>query len=147
MSGERRDVLTPSVAHASVADAMRPRLVSCSANDPAAKVARMMASQQVHCIFVMHEGQGDSHDTYVWGIISDLDLMRAVLSGEHVETAGAIAQEPMITVKPDMPLTEATALMVKHQVTHLVVVDSETLRPTGVLSTTDVAQVFAWGEA
>lgn len=147
MSGERKDVLTPSVEHASVADAMRAGIVACSSEDPAAKVARMMASHQVHCIFVMHEGQGDTHDAYVWGIISDLDLMRAVLSGEHAETAGAIAREPMITVKPEMSLTEATALMVKHKVTHLVVVDSETLRPTGVLSTTDVAQVFAGGDA
>ena len=37
--------------------------------------------------------------------------------------------------------------MLAHQVTHLVVVQSGTQRPIGILSTADIAGVLAWGEA
>jgi CBS domain-containing protein len=95
---------------------------------------------------VTHEAQDESGEPYVWGIVSDLDLMRAALRGDETEAASALASEPMVTVKPDMPLKTAAALMVKNQVTHLVVIDPHTLRPVGVLSSTDVAEAFAWGE-
>jgi CBS domain-containing protein len=146
MSSKREGVLIPTIEHATVGDAMRPGIFSCSPDASAVKVAREMALHHVHCVFVMHPGQG-SEAAYVWGIVSDLDLMRAVLSGRETGTAGSLAREPMVTVRPEMPLVEAAALMVTHQITHLVVVDSETLRPSGVLSTTDVAEIFAWGEA
>jgi CBS domain-containing protein len=144
---KREDVLTPSLEHATVGDAMRPGIVSCSPEASAVKVARLMASHHVHCVFVMHAGHGDAQQPYVWGIISDLDLLEAALRPDPSETASSLAREPMITVKPETPMTEAVALMVKHRVTHLVVVESETLRPAGVVSTSDVADVFAWGEA
>jgi CBS domain-containing protein len=46
-----------------------------------------------------------------------------------------------------MPLREAGELMLKHGVSHLIVVDPTTQRPTGVLSTLDIAGILAWGEA
>ncbi len=139
-------VLTPSLEHATVGDAMHEGIISCPPETTATKLARMMANHHIHCLFVMHPAQSGSGKPYVWGIVSDLDLMRAALRGEGEETADALASEPMITVKPDLPLIDAMALMVNHSVSHLVVVDPETLRPVGVLSSTDAADVFAWGE-
>lgn len=138
--------LTPSVEHARVADAMHPGIVSCPADATATKVARLMALHHVHCIFVMHRDFDGSGEPYVWGIISDLDLMEAVLRGDAATPAESLAHQPMVSVDPGMRLREACSLMVKHGVGHLVVVD-DARRPIGVLSTTDVADVFAWGEA
>ncbi|HLY48440.1 MAG TPA: CBS domain-containing protein [Solirubrobacteraceae bacterium] len=141
----QRDILTPSLKHATVGDAMRDSIISCPPETSATKLARTMATRGVHCLFVMHSPQDEAGRPYVWGIVSDLDLMRAALRGDE-ETADSLASEPVITVKPAMPLIQAVELMVKNAVSHLVVVDPETLRPVGVLATTDVAEVLAWGE-
>lgn len=143
---DRRGVLTRSLEHAVVGDAMHPGILSCPPEAAATKVARMMAAHQVHCIFVMRPEFAGSGDSYVWGIISELDLMEAVLRSDDAQTAGSLAHQPVVCVKPTMHLTDACALMVQHQVSHLAVVDADKPRPIGVLSTTDVADVFAWGE-
>jgi CBS domain-containing protein len=43
-------------------------------------------------------------------------------------------------VTPEEPLRRAAQVMAEHDVAHLVVVDSETSRPVGVISTLDVAK-------
>ena len=83
----------------------------------------------------------------MWGVISDLDLVRAgIRDGEDV-TARGLAQEPVVTVEPTLSLREAGELMLTHGVSHLVVVHSQSERPIGILSTADIAGVLAWGEA
>ena len=83
----------------------------------------------------------------VWSVISDLDLVRAGIHGSEAQTARAIAQQPLITVEPSVPLREAGELMLRHEITHLVVVEPGTQRPIGIVSTADIAGVLAWGEA
>jgi CBS domain-containing protein len=146
LSGKRESVLTPSLEQATVGGAMRPGIISCSPDTTAVKLARQMATHHVHSIFVMHPGEADPQQPYVWGIVSDLDLLQAALRHDPSASAASLAQQPMITVNPEMPLNDAAAEMVKHRVSHLVVEDRDTKRPIGVLSTTDVAEVFAWGE-
>jgi CBS domain-containing protein len=146
MAGKRESILTPSLEHASVGDAMRPGIISCPPDATVVKVARQMATHHVHSVFVMHPGEGDSEQPYVWGIISDLHLLEAALRHDPTQPASSLAAEPVIWVKPEMSLSQAAELMVKNHVSHLVVVEGETLRPIGVLSTTDVAEAFAWGE-
>ena len=63
------------------------------------------------------------------------------------ETAGALARHTMISVEPTMPLRAAGELMLSRGVTHVAVVDPAVQRPTGILSTLDIAGVLAWGEA
>lgn len=138
--------LMPSLDHATVADVMHPGIMSCEATTSFTEVARIMATHRVHCVVVMHAAQDHSGDPYVWGLISDLDLTRAGVDPSEEENAGALAQQPTISVKPNMPLREAAELMYTHRVNHLVVIQPETLRPIGVLSTMDVAAVLAWGE-
>lgn len=143
---DRGEVLPLSLEHSTVGDAMHKGIVSCSPDTSAVKLARKMAQHHVHCVFVSHPSQDESGESYVWGIVSDLDLMRAVLRDGASERADVLASEPMVTVKPGMPLKDAAGLMVKNHVSHLVVVDPQTLRPVGVLSSTDIADAFAWGE-
>lgn len=141
-----RSYLMPSLEHATVADAMHPGILSCQVDATVTDVARIMASHHVHCVAVMHPSHDQSREPYVWGIVSDLDLMGAGVSRDEEQSAGALAQQPTISVKPTMPLRDAAQLMPRHSVSHLVVVHPETRRPIGVLSTLDVAAVLAWGE-
>jgi CBS domain-containing protein len=139
--------LMPSLVHATVADAMHPGILSCQADTPLIEVARMMAMHHVHCIAVMGLAYDHSGEEYVWGIISDLDVIRAGIRVDTHESAGALAQQPVISVKPSTSLRDAGELMLRHRVSHLVVTHPETLRPIGVLSTLDVAGILAWGES
>ena len=137
----------PSIEHATVAQAMHPGVLSCEASATLREVARMMAGRHVHCIAVMGLSKDEHAERLVWGVISDLDLVRAALRAGADQLAGALATQPVITVEPSMPLRQAGELMLTRGVSHLVVVEPELQRPVGILSTTDIAGVLAWGEA
>lgn len=134
--------LTTTLEGGAVADAMHPGIVSCPPDASSTTVAQTMAAHRLHCVFVMHPGFDGSGEPYVWGIVSDLDLMRSALHPGERQTAGSLAGQPLVSVKPTTPLSDACALMVKHGVTHLVVIDSSTRRPIGVLSTTDISAIL-----
>jgi CBS domain-containing protein len=142
----RGSYLMPSLRHATVADAMHPGILSCHPDAPLIEVARMMASNHVHCLAVV----GVSHQDPVcgvWGVVSDLDLVRAGLQEREEATARTLATQPLVTVEPTMPLRDAAELMLLDETSHLVAIDPEAGRPVGILSTLDVAGVLAWGEA
>ena len=139
--------LMPSLEHATVADAMHPGILSCEADATLKDVARMMATKHVHCIAVMGIAHDDSSERLVWGVISDLDVVRAGIRIAPDELAGALAQRPIITIEPTTPLREAGELMLARGVSHLLVVAPELQRPVGILSSFDIAGVLAWGEA
>lgn len=137
--------LMPSLRHATVVDVMHPGIVSCPLDASLTDVARLMATHRVHCVAVMGISHDAQNERFVWGLISDLDVMRAGIRLGPEETAGALALEPIISVGPTMSTTEAGELMLKHGVSHVVVVDPDTEQPTGILSTFDVIGVLAWG--
>ena len=138
--------LTPAVEHATVGDAMHPGILSCDRDATATEVARMMATHHVHCIAVMGLSHDPAPEPIVWGIVSDLDLIRASVGGGSERTAAALAQQPIISVNPSTPIREAAQLMLTHSAPHLVVVDADTQRPIGILSTLDIAGILDWGE-
>jgi CBS domain-containing protein len=137
--------LMPSLQHATVSDAMHPGILACEPDASLPEVARIMATHHVHCVAVV----GISHEDPpcgVWSVISDLDLVRAGVRDGDGSSARTIAQQPLVTVEPSLPLREAGELMSKHGVSHLVVVEPITEQPIGILSTADIAGVLAWGE-
>jgi CBS domain-containing protein len=138
--------LTQSLERATVADAMHPGILSCEPDATLTEVAKMMAAHHVHCVAVI----GISHEDpecFVWGIVSDRDLLRAGLGDDARPSARALAEQPVVVVEPGMPLRDAAREMAEHGVSHVVVYDPVANRPIGVLSTLDVAGVLAWGEA
>ncbi len=139
--------LTQSLERATVADAMHPGILSCEPDATLTEVAKMMATHHVHCVAVV----GISHEEpecFVWGIVSDLDLVRAgVADADPAPSARALAAQPVVVVEPGMPLRDAAREMLSYGVSHVVVTDPVAHRPVGVLSTLDVAGVLAWGEA
>ena len=81
------------------------------------------------------------------GVLSRTDLM-ALVGDPRVEAwqgrsvAGTMTA-PGLTVDVDAPLTEAAAQMEEHHVHRLVVVEPDTGRPIGILSTTDLVRAVA----
>lgn len=143
---QRGSYLMPSLQDATVSDAMHPGILACEPDASLREVAQMMATHHVHCLAVV----GISHEEPpcgVWSVISDLDLVRAGIGDGEVQSARMISQQPLVSVEPATPLREAGELMLTRGVSHLVVVQPETQRPVGILSTADIAGVLAWGEA
>ena len=139
--------VTPAFENATIADAMHAGIVSCAADATLTEVSRIMATHHVHCVAVMTQAQDHSSSRYVWGIVSDFDVMRAAANRDLQASAGTVAQQPVISVKPTVTLASATDLMLENRVSHLVVIDADSLLPIGMLSTLDIAGVLAWGEA
>jgi CBS domain-containing protein len=137
----RGSFLMPSLDHATVSDAAHPGIVSCDAEATLTEVARLMATHHVHCIAVM-----GSAESTVWGIVSDLDLLAHGLSNGTERIAGSLVGDTIISVEPSMPLADAAELMLNRRVSHMVVVEPQTQRPVGILSTLDIAGILAWGE-
>ena len=135
--------VTPAIEHATVKDAMRPQVLTCPPDAPLRDIARTMASEHVHSVIVSGAGAGDRE----WGIVSDMDLMRAAREDVDERTASWAAASQFLSVSPEESLERALQMMVDHDVTHIVVVDPAADRPVGVLSTLDVAGLLAWGRA
>src|SRR5512132_2779868 len=117
-----------------VRDAMHAGVITCSFDTPLEEVARLMAVHRVHAIVTVTD------DASVWGVVSDLDLVSIVATGE-ARTAADAAASDALPIAPDDTLEHAAQLIAEHAATHLVVVDGE--RPVGVVSTLDIAGVFA----
>jgi CBS domain-containing protein len=112
----------------------------CSLHEAAAE----MAANQVHCVVVEGLARGaDRDERLVWGILSDMDLMRAVAAGQMAVDAGELAATEILTVDPRETVERVAGMMVEHDVTHLIVVSHETGEPVGVVSTLDVAGALA----
>jgi Ala-tRNA(Pro) deacylase len=120
---------------------MHPGLITCSLETPLRKVAELMAAYRIHAVVTLGEGQ---YESALWGVVSDLDLARAALADDFDDrTAGGVASTPVATIADDATVDTAVASMARHGVAHVIVVDRETDRPLGVLSTLDVARAAA----
>jgi len=128
---------------ATVADAFSPGIISCPPETPLRAVARMMATFNVHSIFVFEHQDEDDEHTELWGVVSDLDLVAAGRLDVDTRTAGASAVTPIVAVRTDAPLVQAADMMAQHGIAHLAVVEPESGRPIGVLSTLDIARSIA----
>ncbi len=127
---------------ARVEDVMHAGVVTCSLHAPMSAVARTMADNRIHCVVVWNE-PARNEPAELWGVVSDLDLVKiAAIEQLSARTAGACAATPALVIAPEETLHRAAQLMAEHEVTHLVVVDPETRKPVGVLSTLDLASVL-----
>lgn len=129
----------PALRDLRVIDAMHPALITCSPGSSLRTIARMMSTYRVHAILVNTHESDES-----WGIVSDTDLLRASEAGNIDEQeARSLAAQPVVTIASSEALGRAAALMVERDVSHLIVLESRSRRPIGVLSTLDVARALA----
>ncbi len=138
--------LTPSFEHARVADAMRPRVLTCDPGTLLTAVAQRMASEHVHAIVVLREAIEPQReiDRRPWAVITDQDILRSAdsIAGR---TASDVATGEVLLADPDEPLPDVARRMLAHGTSHAVVVEPRTGRPVGVLSTLDIAGILGWG--
>jgi CBS domain-containing protein len=142
----RGSYLMPAFERASVADVMRPGVMSCAPDAPLLTVAQTMATHHVHSVVVAGittDAAGGDH--LVWGLVSDMDVVRAAESGIEGHTASDAARTEVVTVEPSTPLAEAAKLMDEHDTAHLLVTSGG--QPTGIVSSLDIAGALAWGRA
>jgi CBS domain-containing protein len=135
---------SPALDRLRVVDAMHPGMISCPPETSLRTIARMMASYRVHAIFVHAHGDDVLPDGDPWGVVTDVDLVRAAREGDLDQlTAQQVAASPALTVATADPLGAALQLMIEHEVAHLIVVERHSSRPIGVISTLDVARALA----
>jgi len=128
-----------------VRDAMSPGVISCPPETPLRVVARMMATFNVHSVFVFEHRDEDDENPQLWAVVSDLDLVAAGRLDVDARTAGMSAVTPLVSIPADAPIHEAADMMAQQGVAHLAVVDPATRRPVGVISTLDIARSIAAG--
>ncbi len=116
---------------------MHTGILGCEADAPLGEVAGMMASHRVHAVTVNSAETGRPV-----GVISDLDVVSAAVNGEDSPAARIAATEPL-AVSADDSLLHAAQMMTEHEVAHLVVLDRASGYPVGVVSTLDIAAVYA----
>jgi CBS domain-containing protein len=103
-----------------------------------------MAHHCVHCIVIDGLARGrHGQEHLIWGLVTDLDLMRAATRGTLEDEAGTIAATEVVTAPSTCSVGEAASLMAEHETTHLVIVSSESQTPVGVVSTLDIAGALA----
>jgi CBS domain-containing protein len=116
-----------------VQDVMTPRVDTVSPSQPLTEAARTMDVTNVGALPVVDGNR-------LVGMLTDRDIVvRAVAKGKDVNTVrvGDVASSDPVAVGPEDDLDEALALMARHRVRRLPVVQNGSL--VGVLSQADVA--------
>ncbi len=126
-----------ALTHIRVRDCMHPGVLTCSADDSLRDVAAIMANHQVHAVVITASNAERSV-----AVVSALDIVAAVAAGADCAAREAAATETL-TVSADEPVRSAAQLMSEDGVSHLLVPDSAGGYPLGVLSTLDIAAVYA----
>jgi len=142
-SEHRRQQMPLPFDTATVGDAMSNGVISCPAETPLRVVARMMATFNVHAIFVFEHEDEDDEAPRLWAVVSDLDLVAATPLDLDTLTAGSTAVTPLVSIPADQPIAEAGGLMATYGIAHLAVTEPGSRRPIGVISTLDIARAVA----
>jgi CBS domain-containing protein len=125
---------------------MHSGVITCPPQTPLGYVAALMAEHSVHCVVVDGLADGPHHsERLVWGIVSDVDLMRAAGSGRLDAEAGEAAASEIVTINPDEDIERAAQIMGEHDCSHLIVVAPDSGQPLGVISSLDIARALASG--
>ena len=131
------DASARSLTPVRVGNCRHPGLRTCDTDDSLRHVATIMANHRVHAVVVTANGAARPI-----GVVSDLDVVAALAVGADC-AAGEVAATETLTVSPDEPLQSAAQLMSEYGLSHLVVLDTARGCFVGVLSTLDVASVYA----
>jgi CBS domain-containing protein len=134
----------PLLHQLKVGEVMHEGVVTCSASDDIDRVAAVMADRGIHCVVAIDEGPAGEDDDRLWGVVSDLDLMRGNESDLDLD-AGNLAELDVATATPDDTLELAARTMVRRGLAHLVVLTEG--RPVGAISTLDIARATRNGSA
>jgi CBS domain-containing protein len=128
---------TATLSGLTIGDAMRPGIVSCRPEEGLASVAATMAGHGIHAMVL--EPRTSRNPL----IVTDLEVIRAVLTRPDGTCVGEIACEPATTLPSDSLLDQAVAKMAELYVTHVLVTDPASGAPCGVISSFDLVAVIS----
>jgi CBS domain-containing protein len=128
----------PSVEHARVSDAMNKGIVTCSPDAGLREMGRLMAGHHIHSLVI------SLGDPARWELVTDVDIAQAAI-GRPDATANDLAG-PATGVRGEATLIHAIELMRAQHTSHLIVTDTESGEPTGMISALDIAGIVGWGE-
>ncbi len=118
----------------SVSQVMSPHVATLSVEATAADAARLMWSQRISCVVVMHRSEAV-------GVVSQRDIVTRVLwprkDPRHTPLADVMTL-PVLPVPPDYSVFTASRMMEKMHIHRLVVQDVK--RVCGIISQTDILQ-------
>ncbi len=132
-----RTILVSEVMHAGV--------INCPPQTPLREIAGLMAEHSAHCVVLdglAHSRNGT--ERLVWGLVSDVDLMRAAGSGRLDSESAEIATGKILTIDLEEDIEHAAQIMGENGCSHLIVL-ADTGQPVGVISSLDGARGIAWG--
>jgi CBS domain-containing protein len=124
-----------ALTDATVAEVMHPGVVTCLPGDRLARLCAIIVAHGIHSVVL-----GSAEDGAPL-VVTDLDLVRASLERPDAR-ASDIAREVAATVSSDAPLEQAIASMAELYVAHLLVTDTSSGSPVGMVSSFDVAAVI-----
>ena len=117
---------------------MSRSVMSVDLDTNAKDCAKAMAKRGVSCAVITQEGSAI-------GIVTERDLVSKVMA-ETLEAKKVLVRDimstPLITVGPEVPLTNAAELMARYHVRRLVVVDNAGSL-SGIITTGDIARAMA----
>ncbi|MBK7000180.1 MAG: crotonyl-CoA carboxylase/reductase [Rhodoferax sp.] len=128
-----------------VADIMHKGLIACQRNSSIGDITRIMLEQHIHAVIVTDEEQKPI------GIVSQSDIVMASQSKTRFELRALTARDVMthgcITCDVSSKLADAIALMTRHRIHRLVVVDAQdkAQKGIGLISMTDVLAHYVSG--
>ncbi len=112
---------------------MTPGVVTATADQSVASVAGQMRDRRVGSVVIVDDAGAPQ------AMVTDRDLALRVLAedGDPGAPVGEHATRPLVCGEPEMELDEAAALMVRHRVRRLPVVDAGRL--AGIVTLDDIA--------
>lgn len=131
--------MVPTLMNFCVKDVMVEEAITVNLSQSVKNAARLMTKFGISGMVVTSDGN-------IVGILTERDIITRVVASkrdpENV-TVKEIMTEPVIVVNPDMPLEEATRIMIQERIKKLPVItkEDESLRLVGIISLTDVARL------
>jgi CBS domain-containing protein len=112
---------------------MTPEVVTASPEATVRETAALMRERNVGCVVLI-----DAEDRPV-GLLTDRDLAITVVADarDPDEAAAVLASSPVVSATVEMDVEEVAALMVRHGVRRLTVLDGERL--AGIITLDDLA--------
>jgi CBS domain-containing protein len=128
---------TATLSGLTIGDAMRPGVVSCRPEEDLASVAATMAGHGIHAIILEPLTSRNPR------IVTDLELVRAMLKRPDGSCAGEIARDSAATLPSDASLDQAVAKLAELYVAHVLVTDPASGAPCGVISSFDLVAAIS----
>jgi len=132
-------IITRHELHGSVSEYMSKKVVTSAPGDPVQKIYSLIVESSFTAFPVVRKNR-------IVGIISRRDILKAGRIRLSLESGTAVPVETLMTkdvviVSPDEPIQSAAALMVRHDISRVPVVDSGSIR--GILDRHDVLKGLA----